>query len=88
MAVPISRNGDTGAGCGSTGVIVGASSHWNMRGSLVALHGDAYACAEHGIQSLVSNHTFTIRGRSIIRVGDTTTCGATIQTGAPGTFSG
>lgn len=88
MSFPISRNGDTGSGCGGNGTIVGASSHWTLRGSLVALNGDSYSCSKHGSQSLIASHRFSIHGKSIVRVGDRTTCGATINTGANGATSG
>lgn len=88
MGKPIARVSDTGGGCGGSGVITSSSAHWLMRGQYVALHGDTYQCSRHGQQRLIADHPFTIRGKSIVRQGDRTTCGATIYTGGEGTESG
>lgn len=83
----IARNGDKGGGhlCGSTGVITGASSHFQCRGPLAAKDGDTYMCRKHGKQKCVASHHFTLNGKSIVLVGDLTSCGAKIQEGARGT---
>lgn len=81
----IARNGDRGDGCGGNGVITGASSRYTCRGSLVARNGDAYQCTRHGTRAVIANHHWTLDGQSIVLVGDKTTCGATIRTGAEGT---
>jgi uncharacterized Zn-binding protein involved in type VI secretion len=81
----IARQGDRGSGCGGSGSITGASTHFSCRGARAAKDGDSYSCSKHGQQSVKGNHHWKINGKSIILEGDKTTCGATIQSGAGGT---
>ncbi len=79
----IARLGDTGGGCGGSGVITNVSSHFECYGALVALHGDGYSCSKHGGQTLIGTSHLGVFDLSVIRVGDRSTCGAIINTGAP-----
>lgn len=84
---PIACVGHRGKGCndGGSGEIVGSSSHFTVRGRLAALDGDSYRCRVHGMQKLIATSHFEVSGKKLARMGDKTTCGATIFEGAEGT---
>lgn len=78
----IARNGDTST---HGGAIVGASSHMNCRGSIVALDGDMLMCPKHGPKPISANSHFRMNGKKVVIVGNQASCGATIVSGAGGT---
>lgn len=79
----VARLTDIGGGCGGSGYISRVSTHFECYGQPAAVHDDDYTCSKHGGQRLIGSSHMEVDGRSIIRVGDRTTCGATILTGAP-----
>ena len=48
----------------------------------VVLVGHQHNCPLHGVNQVESGATYTFNGRPVARVGDRTTCGAVIESGA------
>ncbi len=77
----VARTGDStshggGLGQGSTTLIVNGLSACRV--------GDPFDCPIHGAQTIASGSpNVENEGKGIARVGDTTTCGASITTGSP-----
>jgi len=79
----VARKGDTGSGCGGSGVITGSASKTTVDGKLVARVGDQYTCSLHLVQSITTGSSkYKCEGKVTAVVGSLTSCGATINTGS------
>ena len=84
----VARLGDTGGGCGGTGVITGSAAKTTVDGKLVARVGDKYTCTLHLVQSISTGSSkYVCEGKATAVVGSLTSCGATINSGASDTFA-
>ena len=84
----VARLGDTGSGCGGSGVITGSASKTTVDGKLVARVGDQYTCSLHLVQSITTGSSkYICEGAVTAVVGSSTSCGAIIDSGASDTFA-
>lgn len=64
------------------GTATATATRTNVNGTAVLRHDDPVTCAEHGQKKVVSSSSVLVEGKPIARVGDETTCGATIKNGS------
>jgi uncharacterized Zn-binding protein involved in type VI secretion len=82
----VARNGDPMSHGGTVGVI---TTKTYANGILVVTVGAPYNCPLHAAQTMaVGSATVDAEGSALCRVGDAATCGATVVSGSPDTFSG
>ena len=69
------------------GKMVSATGLFTVNGIVVCVDGDSHRCPiiGHGTTSVSSKNTLKSNSKSVIRVGDTAGCGATINQGSPDT---
>jgi uncharacterized Zn-binding protein involved in type VI secretion len=81
MKKPICKGDETSHG----GVVISASSSFNLNGRKAAVKGDLVSCPEHGDNAIIEDAPgFTDHGRRLVVDGCRTQCGSVVMAKNPG----